>query len=737
MAFALASSCLLPASSTTAAEVPAGGVASLQAKVSGASEFLYYIWDTGDGRLVPGSLGRTGAGAWMDVPYYTPGSYSAAWSAVTHSGVCIRGSTTPVKVLPVQDQMRPDVLVPAVKEIWQGSIRARLDGAKSREMTPAAAYEAGGVDLVFDGMQVVEWLCLFPGEAAWPEDFEVYSSEDGGATWYPVMSARFNAFPDPGKKVVWIPLRGLVADAIRVLVPRGNGPRSDGPWGLLDACVLGGGEPDWTLAGAAPGEVAAWNNLWLNYGIASNEVHDRFDPWWPTERPLDGGMVGIGSSEWFYWNALKLSWLGHDKQARRLEDYFVRNPVGEDGYVWTSPGGEKHLGHSRHYTTNATYAMSVAHHYLMTRDRAFLERTDPRSGESVLAKARRAMDYQLKELGGRSGLITYVDKEHDGTATSQGSNYWDFWLFGHESAYGNAWFYQSLGLWAEMEEALGEDVRAQELRSLRLKVRQRYNETFWDDETGRYIGWVDVNGNRYDYGFTFVNLHALAAGLADEEQAESVLAWLDGTRRVEGDDADDVYHFGFAPRSTTVDARRGNSRVINTWNGALDVEPGGNAAFGAQIQNGGAILYPSYYDLHARLRYRGAGDMRQRWEGIYESYQTDQLRRDPGNFRGHSDVVGILREFPESGLVPYFFVDGLVGVTPVAEGWRIEPHLPPDWSGVVLRGISLAGREYTVRVGSDKDDAAVEEDGTVFVPLGQSVVLGVDGQLILKEEGPQ
>jgi len=550
--------------------------------------------------------------------------------------------------------------------------------------------------------------------------------------WYPVVSAHFDFFPDPENNEVWIPLRGLNAAALRIGVTRMRTLENEAGhygWEIGSVEVKGKTPHPFTVKSNEPTDTATWNNLWWNFGLAVNEVHQRFDPWWETDRPLEGGMVCIGSCEWLHWGSLKLSWLGDHPQSRRLEQFIAGNPVDEDGMVWAAPNSSKHLGHSVHFVNNAIYPMAVAQHYLMQRNPAFLDKTDPRTGESILSKARRAMDYQLNQLEGRSGLVRFTGPEHDGTATSKGTNYWDFWLFGNHSAYGNAFFYESLRLFAELEEALGNNERADELRSLRPLVRKRYNETFWSEETGRYVGWVCVEGVAYDYGFPFVNTKALAFGLPTAEMGNSVLDWLRGKRLVESDTSqgEDIYHFGFAARTNTLDARVGDPiGPVNTWNGALNVNPGGNAAFGHNNQNGGSIFYVSYYDLHGRRNYGGTEVVKELWEKIRAEFHIDQLRRIPANNQGVSHVLGILREFPESGLIPFYLVDGMAGIRPVANGLHIEPALPESWDGLRIASIGFAGESYEILFSRDFSQPQIE---------GKTLRLPTEGRWLLTLEG--
>ena len=61
----------------------------------------------------------------------------------------------------------------------------------------------------------------------------------------------------------------------------------------------------------------------------------------------------------------------------------------------------------------------------------------------------------------------------------------------------------------------------------------------------------------------------------------------------------DIYHWRFAPRATT---RRNVQDYVWPWSAPQTIPWGG------QIQDGGAVLGFSYYDLMARLQTNGSDD---------------------------------------------------------------------------------------------------------------------------------
>ncbi len=705
-----------------------GDPLTLKAVSKALPEMVYYIFDWGDGTWTPSARVNGDAGMDMAHVWRAPGEYPARWMTMSLSGRGTPWRPTPVTIKGSGQALRSDFLSP--KTIFSGS---KSVNATQRERATRLLSSSNWQSPVGDSPLVRNWLALdfgTPRSVDWvvltrhprepfPEFFSIEYSLDGGTRWHPVMSAAFSFFPDPGKNTVWIPLHGVAATSIRITSPRAD-KLSNGKYGVALGNLQAVAGPSPLFSSTSPtetGKLGLWNNLWLNYGLAANEVLARNSPWWQTDRPLDGGAVGIPSCEWLFWDASKITWMPDHPEANALRDYIRNNPVGADGYAWPSGGSEKHLGHSRHTVTSAIYPMAVAQVYLQTRDRAFLESKDPKTGETVLDKARRSVDYLIGTLGGSSGLLNVTDPEIDGSPSSKGNNYWDFWLFGGRSAYDNAFFYEMLRWMGELEEALGNGERAGTLRQLRPLVKQKFNETFWSEDKGRYVGWVDGSDKSHDYGFTFVNLPAVAWGLADGDRARRIFDWLDGKRTVEGDTSTgkDIYSFGFAPRSNTVDAATGSPPAVNTWDGALNIKPGGNAAFGFQIQNGGAIFYVSYYDLMARLRAEGIGNAMSRMEGILAEAAKDEIRRDPANMEGHSDIVGILREFPESGLVPLFFLDGVMGLQPVARGLRIHPALPPGWKDAAVGNYAFAGKKFQIVADAGINAPLVSRNGELRV----------------------
>jgi hypothetical protein len=195
----------------------------------------------------------------------------------------------------------------------------------------------------------------------------------------------------------------------------------------------------------------------------------------------------------------------------------------------------------------------------------------------------------------------------------------------------------------------------------------------------------------HDYGFTFLNLEAIHFDFASPDQARSIVSWIDGERTVAGDTSTgkDIYHWRFGPRSTT---RRNIDYYFWAWSAPESIP------FGDQVQDGGAVLGWSYYDLTARLKTIGPDSAAARlneiakWfsevqaEGGYRKYYSVPGR---GNLQGGNvpGGLGLDKEFFESILPPQVMLYGFLGVRPGADTLTIDPKLPSDWPSLQVTQI--------------------------------------------------
>ncbi len=365
---------------------------------------------------------------------------------------------------------------------------------------------------------------------------------------------------------------------------------------------------------------------------------------------------------------------------------------------------------------------------------------------TVINRMRSALRYQQTAMGGlkykrirntwtgHDGLPGW-SRNQDGTKTIHpghgiGDNYWDLLPFGWDDMYATNQYHGATLIMAEMEQLISEHPEWEIpeggatldytfLRRHAEQVKSTANKMFWNTEKGRFNGCIDQHGKAHEYGFTFLNLDSIWYGVASPDHAKNIMDWISGKRIVEGDTStgEDIYHWRFAPRATTL-------RNID-WYGQGWTDPEG-IPWGGQIQDGGAVLGFSFFDLWARLHVLGADDAWKRlaqilqWQdeinaaGGYREYYKDG---EKGSMQGCGTPggLGIDCEFFESSLLPSILVYGFMGLNPNGLELRIHPNLPADRPQMGVRNLSYHNCRLDILV-SSKSITVVLND-TPAIPI--------------------
>jgi|GEM_PF-845267 len=379
---------------------------------------------------------------------------------------------------------------------------------------------------------------------------------------------------------------------------------------------------------------------------------------------------------------------------------------------------------TRHTINNSNFVLGCRNYFVWTGELDFLR--------ANLGRMRTAMQWLQQEAGGlEHGCILDPLPGHDGRpgytgppgqrvfrpGHGVGSNYWDILPFGHFDCYSSNYYYKSLLAMAEIEEAVGrhpswnlpaggDAFDPQELRKHAERVRRAIQKKFWDNGKGRFVGWIDADGNRWDYGFIFLNLELIESGVASEKQARTILDWISGRRIIEGETStgEDIYRWRLAPRATTL-------RNIECYQWVWQAPE--SIPFGGQVQDGGAVLGFSHHDLMSRLKVAGPDDAWARlreilaWyrevmaEGGYRAYYAAGDKGTTMQGAGVAGGIGIDLEFIESLLVPQVMLYGFLGLNPGVDGIEISPCLPSDWPSLQVTNISCQGMELDVTAGRE------------------------------------
>jgi len=389
---------------------------------------------------------------------------------------------------------------------------------------------------------------------------------------------------------------------------------------------------------------------------------------------------------------------------------------------------------TRHTINNPIFILASARYFNWTGDLDFLRQQ--------INRMRLALRYQQTVMGGlehkhirnswpgHDGLPGFV-RDPDGKVTVRGghgigNNYWDLMPFGWDDLYATSQYHAATLAMADLERAIEDNPGwGMPLGALRLapgplrghaaEVRRVANELFWNSDTGRFFASIDKEGRRYDYGYTFLNLDAIWYGLPSEDHARSIMDWIAGRRIVRGDTSqgEDIYHWRFGPRATTM---RNVDWYGQGWHGPESIPWGG------QVQDGGAVLGFSFYDLWARLKDLGPDDCWQRlveilaWEkdvhseGGYRKYYEGGKRGTTLQGGGTAGGLGIDHEFYESSLLPSIVVYGFLGLEADPSGvLHIRPQLPKSCPRMGLRNILYHGLRLDVAATEERIEITLKD----------------------------
>jgi len=381
---------------------------------------------------------------------------------------------------------------------------------------------------------------------------------------------------------------------------------------------------------------------------------------------------------------------------------------------------------TRHLVNNAIYIKAAWEYFRWTGDTAFLR--------EILPRLRIAMRYMMEEghglelnhirctWHGHDGRPGYTVNT-DGTKTfhpghGKGGNYWDLLPLGWDDMYTTTHYYASLVAMAQIEQAVAEhpgwvmprgfqSLEPDFLREHAAQVKETTNRKFWNERDGRFVGCIDADGIPHDYGFTFINLEAIHYGIANETNATQIMGWIDGKREVEDDTSvgSDIYTYHLAPRATT---KRNIEWYAHVWTGPESLP------FGGQVQDGGAVLGFSFYDIMSRIKTIGPDNA---WARLIEIRKWDQevaayggYRKYYGDGKGSSTLqgggtaggIGIDAEFTESSMLSAVIPLGFMGLRPDGGVLNIEPNLPADCPAMAVRNLLYQGVRMDVAVQNDQ-----------------------------------
>ena len=400
-------------------------------------------------------------------------------------------------------------------------------------------------------------------------------------------------------------------------------------------------------------------------------------------------------------------------------------------------------------------------YHLLETTKLYYEFTgDKKVLSDALNRCRKVAMFMTYNLGGESGLVDLSNfVGHDGGVIADGvsktiaSSYWDVLSLSPKSLYAQVLYYQTLNNLAYLEKAAKAEGITKENPTIKLtdggeieyefteeslklladrvakKVQQPVdteNKTgFFDTEKGRFIEGFNLHGDVVDYGSTIFNNMVVSAGMATPMQGDLVVSWISGDRVVEGDNArgyqgdlDDennlgIYDYEFAPRTTTVK----NSEQYTAGHA-----PEAKKKYSTSCQDGGAILFTSYYDLMARLESKGVenayGRLKQIRDWYVKVYEYSEENGYGGAqfYRGYynneagiplqgmnkAGCLGLDSEFLESAIVYSIVPFGFFNLESIGvKNLSVTPNLPKELAFWRMENLMYNGIRYDLEAGQD------------------------------------
>ncbi len=457
---------------------------------------------------------------------------------------------------------------------------------------------------------------------------------------------------------------------------------------------------------------------------------------------------------------------------------------------------------TRHTNNNTLLVSSLRTDYDYTGDLEFLKEN--------ITRARKAVNFFMQMYDVQRGLNdqSYL-VGHDGDKTSSfhsdqvamslANGYWDISFMPQYDFQSNMYFHQALVDLAHLETVLEQngvtvdkslatvitadrefnhgtseynytaadlnEIADRVLTELRKPTNNSDKTGFWSEETGRFVaGYCDAENRWYDYGYTMWNMEAIYYGIATDEQAKSIMDWISGERIVAqdqyGSQGEDIYYFEFAPRVNTYSPE--NQFDLSILNGFYTNVP--KVEYGiTQVQNGGAIMYTSFYDLMSRVSTYGSDnaysrltDIKDWYMDVYDYYKvSDNYNAHPDRFywdyyckgqwdnpdgrtyypqngvkglaeRGNSTgIVGLDGEFLESVLMIAAIPYGFFGIDCIGgEVLKIEPSLPEELDYWGIENLAFRSVKYDLTV----------FENSVQINSVRGEANGLNVQVVLKTE---
>ncbi len=431
----------------------------------------------------------------------------------------------------------------------------------------------------------------------------------------------------------------------------------------------------------------------------------------PLASPVSGSHLAM-ITDTYLWNS-------SDDVRAKIKQIVRDYPLYSNGYVWSVENSMKHPKVSSYlYDTNAAFISAVCDICLWEGNTSFLDSVDMTGeansdislgltvGEKLEKVVSHFFDYEDFLNGGgiryntEDGLVYVLTADNNGTDAGKPSNLFYNYRFGYIDTYNNLSFNAAMNDLSCLYTLANDKEKADKYLEVAKTNKKAINKKLYDKKLGRYVGWIDKDGNVHDAGFTVINLMATSLGVADEEKRESILSWVEGKREITSDGLPTPNRYAslLAPAFSTL-------TLDDLWfnaegNYSLDDEAG----FGDYWMNGAACsLAGNYYLLSVK-------DTADFVNSVAKLYKENRSYFDlPASDKAEP--------FLHYSLTSSNAVKKMFGISTDGKNLCINP-LFNDGENVGINNIAFSGNFYDVLFHKDTVYVTSDENAAVRLKIG-------------------
>lgn len=404
------------------------------------------------------------------------------------------------------------------------------------------------------------------------------------------------------------------------------------------------------------------------YIIGSNNWH------------LSAGFAVL-HEQWIAQMGLAINDVHYLENYQKALDYYRDNAISDDGRVksrWAYVSGDHEPGSyddkgfyeaqwGRLLDSNTDQVINVAELFHLNGNISWA-RTHKSQCEKVL-------EFLLRRDSDNDGLVEAMT---DSYQEKKGSDWIDVIWASYENAFLNAKMYEALIQWADVENILGDSIRADNYLQIAEKLKRRFNQStadggFWDPEKQWYVYWRDKDDRIHGSNLvTPVNFMAIAYGICDDRNRQEAI--LSKIETLMGEEKLFMWPISFFPYEAD-EGLKVNFPFPNYENGDI-------------FLGWGEVGIRAYQDYNPAIAIKYVGNVLQQYEKDGLAFQRYDRKKGLGQ---GSDILAN-NALPVVGLYRNIY-----GIQPKYNRLFIDPHLTKELNGTIIK-YWLRNQYYTVHL---------------------------------------